>query len=595
MSPTRGGRGLGSRRPGRVDRCSPLGQTRVFARLIAGVFGGQAPIGRRVGPVLASRHSGVVGRLALARPAPPLRCRRGAPAGFLRPRPPREPRRRRFLGRPFSSSNGGRSVAPAGAEPFGSAVTAGDVTSDLLASPRPARQCRLRGREAGWVIRLSAPCSERSSSDIDAFSHDARASSARGRVSAVSGSNRVPSRSIHWWVRSTRASTNPPGSRLHARSGEHVAGLGTARLRGELHLEAHRIRRPELARRITGSTSSSTSRPLRRRESEAPGAQCAVNVLTQLRRVDRCAVGPRVGSTCHTTAVTASCNAGARSASGTAPVTAMPSGSASVSDTDNASSSTSSANTRSRYSASLSCPVESAKPKLTLGRGEKPSVNANGSFVIRNARSSARATSRWRDPADLAPLRVPEPHRVRRSAPHDRRPACGLRAQEPDRARRRRRSRSWPVPWLPPAGAHAATPPRARGRSRYIPRSRSTESTGNRGARARRGPPASPARGNRGAGRPRCGPTGSTSSRVRWRVTYQSGSRPSACMASTQRSSEKCSLHSWNVPPARQTALDHPPDAAVAAADDALRRTSRSGRATCTWALVPLRRRRAAC
>ncbi len=47
---------------------------------------------------------------------------------------------------------------------------------------------------------------------------------------------------------------------------------------------------------------------------------------------------------------------------------------------------------------------------------------------------------------------------------------------------------------------------------------------------------------------------GSTSSRVRWRVTYQSGSRPSARIASSQRSRRKCSLHSWNVPPARHTA-----------------------------------------
>ena len=40
---------------------------------------------------------------------------------------------------------------------------------------------------------------------------------------------------------------------------------------------------------------------------------------------------------------------------------------------------------------------------------------------------------------------------------------------------------------------------------------------------------------------------------VRCRVTYQSGSRPSAAIASSQRDRWKCSLHSWNVPPARHT------------------------------------------
>ena len=146
---------------------------------------------------------------------------------------------------------------------------------------------------------------------------------------------------------------------------------------------------------MTGSTSSSTSRPLRRRRRrQRRQRERTVDVRAELatrRSVRRRRV---TGSTRHTTAVTASCNAGARSVSGTAPVTAMPSGNASVSDTDSGSRSTSSANTRSRYSASLSCPVDSASPKLTFGRGEKPSVNASGSCVIRNARSSARATSR---------------------------------------------------------------------------------------------------------------------------------------------------------------------------------------------------------
>ena len=46
---------------------------------------------------------------------------------------------------------------------------------------------------------------------------------------------------------------------------------------------------------------------------------------------------------------------------------------------------------------------------------------------------------------------------------------------------------------------------------------------------------------------------GSTSSSVRWRWTYQSRSRPCSARASSHRSRRKCSLHSWNVPPRRQT------------------------------------------
>ena len=86
--------------------------------------------------------------------------------------------------------------------------------------------------------------SGRSNSDIDAFSHDACASSARGRVSASSGSNRVPSRSIHWWVRSARASTSPPGRPVaRAIAARTSPGFGTAWLRVQFHLDAHRIRR----------------------------------------------------------------------------------------------------------------------------------------------------------------------------------------------------------------------------------------------------------------------------------------------------------------------------------------------------------------
>ena len=96
-------------------------------------------------------------------------------------------------------------------------------------------------------------------------------------------------------------------------------------------------------------------------------------------------------------------------------------------------------------------------------------------------------------------------------------------------------------------------PRRARCRSRCRRRSRSRASSGSPRGRAPRARPASPARGSpcaaprRGgptaAPRPRCGAGGSTSP----------CSRPWAAMASCHRSRRKCSLHSWNVPPARHT------------------------------------------
>src|SRR4051794_13150820 len=104
--------------------------------------------------------------------------------------------------------------------------------------------------------------------------------------------------------------------------------------------------------------------------------------------------GP-VTVTWYATAVTASCSAGARSASATVPVTSIPSGNASDTRCASESSGTSSTSCTSRYSASLSCPTDRASPKLTLGRGAKPCVNASGSCSMRKARSNARATSRW--------------------------------------------------------------------------------------------------------------------------------------------------------------------------------------------------------
>ena len=151
-------------------------------------------------PSIASGSSAGAPPFAL----PPFAARPSAAPvpDFLRPRPPRDPRRRRFFGAPSavvppdaSLPVEPLSVAPLlvgspapGAGSFGSVVRVGDAA--------PAPPCSgCVGSSVGDSV--SAPVSERSSSDIDAFSHDARASSARGRVSAASGSSRVPSRSIH--------------------------------------------------------------------------------------------------------------------------------------------------------------------------------------------------------------------------------------------------------------------------------------------------------------------------------------------------------------------------------------------------------------
>ena len=107
------------------------------------------------------------------------------------------------------------------------------------------------------------------------------------------------------------------------------------------------------------------------------------------------------------------------------------------------------ASSKSRYSASLSWPTDRASPKLTLGRGEKPSVNASGSCSMRNARSKARATSRCETNRTLPRLVNREPDREALG-----RPSSG-RAPERDRDHGRPKSMPWPVPWLPPAGGTA--------------------------------------------------------------------------------------------------------------------------------------------
>ena len=108
-----------------------------------------------------------------------------AVSGLRRLRPPRDPRRRRRPGAVRPRCRGRH-------RSFASSV---QMCCRLL---RPAQcSCRVRRRPVGppWVV----------SSDIESFSHDARASGTRVRASASSGSSRAPPRSIHCCVRSTRA------------------------------------------------------------------------------------------------------------------------------------------------------------------------------------------------------------------------------------------------------------------------------------------------------------------------------------------------------------------------------------------------------
>ena len=195
-------------------------------------------------------------------------------------------------------------------------------------------------------------------------------------------------------------------------------------------------------------------------------------------------------------------------------------------------------------------------PRLTFGRGEKPCENASGSSATRNARSNPRARSRC--------ARRSEPCRASRIAagPGSRRhrapttsapwvaaalPAVAAsrgssrRGRDPDRCPDCRR----------PAGPR--TRRRARAPGRCTRHSRSRASTGSRATRARRVRHSSPARGSRGGARPRCGPRAAPRPRGGDASRTSRGRAPRPPCASSHRVRSKRSLHSWNVPPARQT------------------------------------------
>src|SRR5439155_4517606 len=128
-----------------------------------------------------------------------------ADPGFRRLRPPREPRRRRRgapvpvplpAGAPAGSLPAEAGDSPTAAGGQSAAGAAGGVGLGIAG-------CDV----AGSPVAVEAPVVV--SSDIATFSHDTRASTAHGRESASSGSSRAPSRSIHWWVRTTRPSVSP--------------------------------------------------------------------------------------------------------------------------------------------------------------------------------------------------------------------------------------------------------------------------------------------------------------------------------------------------------------------------------------------------
>ena len=261
-------------------------------------------------------------------------------------------------------------------------------------------------------------------------------------------------------------------------------------------------RRRQPARHVEGHdrgrTSSTVSPPLRRRRASSVGAASAdADGDPHLRC--RCGYLDAVPDRRHRLLQRRRCVAAAT----VAPVTSIPSGSASDSVPASQSRSIGSASSTSRYSASLSCPTDSARPKLTFGRGEKPWVKASGSAAP-GTPARTRGRRRGAEMKRTLPCFVNRSRTGVRCPAQRRSPTAPVRVEQADR--HHRASRSWPVPWLPPAGGDRPKRPRARAPGPCTPHSRSRASTGNRGARARRARPASPARGSRGGDRPRRGP-----------------------------------------------------------------------------------------
>ena len=207
-------------------------------------------------------------------------------------------------------------------------------------------------------------------------------------------------------------------------------------------------------RRMTGRTSSVTSRPLRCRSvgsSDAASAR-STDAAASRRARPPCRTRSR-RPTFHSTAVTASCNAGARSTSGAAPRRRRcRRASASVSvPGSGVECRPRRTNTRSRYSRVALVPGRQREPEAHLRPRREPLGERE-----RELRDAKRPLERAgdvavRDPTDLAPLGVQQADRDPGGAPHQprsRRGNRGFRAEEPHRnvGSLDAPTRSWPVP-----------------------------------------------------------------------------------------------------------------------------------------------------
>ena len=347
----------------------------------------------------------------------------------------------------------------------GSAAPSGTA----VGSPSPARsRARRRGLRsrircsAGLSVRQPAPrlgagvigwdseaaaASDIVSSDIDSFSHDARASTAL-RGSAASGSSRAPPRSIHCPVRRTRRSVSSPPS-----ASENLAGPDAHRLRRDLDLEEHPVLGssehldPPECRSDVLFCLAALARP-----GDTQGRCCHRGGHEARHRERSGAIAIRSPSPRAPTRprVTASCSAGARSASAATPATTIPSGSAAVSRSGRTSRSIGSAELDVEVLGVGLVPDREREPEADLRPGREPLGERERELHDPERPLEAAGDVAVPDEAHLAVLREPHPHREPGVALHD----------GTSRAPVHRAStgtvwpwlRSWPVPWLPPAG-----------------------------------------------------------------------------------------------------------------------------------------------
>ena len=397
----------------------------------AAVAGAASAAGRRraaaAGPAVAARGvgAGPVPRRAAAPPEPSARRSRRRP----RRRTRRRRRRRRRPGRRACCACAAARAAPAalaggvartppsppagagvGAVPesplgVGAGVAAGRAVRTIRRtavravggpsawSPtRPWSRESTRPRTAGpWIPQATgfgASGPETSVSDMGGEfpSHDARASACGGGVAAgprSTTSRRAPPACVHWWMRVTRATTQVGVDRRDeldraAARGAGWPGRPPARCPGRIG-EAPAVRRPgdgaeHRRSRMAGRTSSVTLLAL----ALAGDGELGGRQRPRARRLRRRAGSMSATSMCQVQLVTACWSESAPAGSATVPPAPRcrrgGPGRAARAAARRVESAGASRSTTSRYSASDSCPVDRARPKLSLGRGEKPSV-----------------------------------------------------------------------------------------------------------------------------------------------------------------------------------------------------------------------------